>query len=314
MIKRLVSCLLALLLIFAVSGCTDIGGNSQPSDSQGVSVTDAHGNTVRVKKGARVVSCYASFADCWILSGGELVGVTEDAVEEGRIEISKEVQILGTVKSIDIEKLVSAQPDYVLLSADLSAHLQLKDTLDALRINYGYFRVDTFEDYANLMRQFCSVNEREDLYEENVETVRRNIAEIISKLPDESNVDFLLVRAFSSGMKAKTEDNLAGQILAQMGLKNIASENPSLLEELSLEKILEEDPQYIFVSTMGNEAGAIAYLENNVKNNPAWQGLSAVKNENYVLLPKELFHYKPNNRWDESYEYLAKIIYPEIFG
>ena len=32
----------------------------------------------------------------------------------------------------------------------------------------------------------------------------------------------------------------------------------------------------------------------------------------YVILPGELFHYKPNKRWGESYEYLADILYPEI--
>ena len=46
--------------------------------------------------------------------------------------------------------------------------------------------------------------------------------------------------------------------------------------------------------------------------NPAWQSLSAVQNGRYVILPGELFHYKPNKRWGESYEYLADILYPEI--
>ena len=31
-----------------------------------------------------------------------------------------------------------------------------------------------------------------------------------------------------------------------------------------------------------------------------------------VLLPRELFHYKPNARWGESYAYLAKILYPDL--
>ena len=56
------------------------------------------------------------------------------------------------------------------------------------------------------------------------------------------------------------------------------------------------------------------YLKENFENNPAFSSLKAVKNSNYILLPKDLFHYKPNNRWDESYEYLAKILYPEVFG
>ena len=43
------------------------------------------------------------------------------------------------------------------------------------------------------------------------------------------------------------------------------------------------------------------------------QGLTAVKQDRLILLPKELFHYKPNARWGESYAYLAKILYPQCF-
>ena len=64
-------------------------------------------------------------------------------------------------------------------------------------------------------------------------------------------------------------------------------------------------PDYIFVSTMGSADAAKAYMLEAVESNPAWAELSAVKNGRYIFLPKELFHYKPLNRWDESYAYLA---------
>ena len=57
-------------------------------------------------------------------------------------------------------------------------------------------------------------------------------------------------------MKAKTDDNLAGQILKEFGLANIADNDKSMLEDLSLEHIVKQDPDYIFVLTMGNEDDA----------------------------------------------------------
>ena len=119
-----------------------------------------------------------------------------------------------------------------------------------------------------------------------------------------------LLRAYSSGVKAKTDDNLAGVILKDLGCDNIADRVPSLLEELSLEAIVAEDPDFIFVTTMGDEQKALDALEANMQTQPAWQGLTAVKEGRYVVLPKDLFHYKPNNRWGESYAYLADILYP----
>ena len=82
---------------------------------------------------------------------------------------------------------------------------------------------------------------------------------------------------------------------------------------MSLEHIVAEDPDVIIVLTMGNEEAALAYLSSGVESNPAFASLKAVKTQSYHILPKDLFHYKPNERWDESYEHLAKLLYPEIF-
>ncbi len=303
--------MLSLFLICCL-GLSLFGCGNQATDSQGtIPITDAFGNTVYLHENARVVSGYASFAECWMLAGGTLVGVTEDAVTEHGLQV-EDAEIIGTVKHIDMEKLVSLAPDFVILSADLTAHTSLRDSLDAMGIAYGYFRVDVFEDYKALMKQFCAVHKRDDLYEKNVLAVEREIDEIMAKIP-KTDKSVLLLRVFSTGMKAKTDDNLAGQILREFGLSNIADGETSMLESLSLEHIIKNDPDYIFSMTMGNEEGALQFLEANATSNPAWSELSAVKNGNSHLLPKELFHYKPNNRWSESYEYLAKLIFPEIF-
>lgn len=299
-----------LFLVFA-SGCAV--GSEEVDQLDGITLTDALGRSVRVSKGARVVSCYASFAECWLLSGGELVGVTADAVEEHSLLLPEDIAIVGSVKEANLEAIISLDPDLVILSADLAAHMNLTQTLDEVGIPYVCFRVDTFEDYSSLMAQFCAVNERPDLYEKNVEAVGAAISALRGRIPAETDKTVLLIRVYSTGIKAKTDDNLAGIILKEFGLTNIADATPSLLEEMSLEHIALSDPDYIFALTMGSESGAAAYMSENIENNPLWSTLSAVKGGRYHLLPKDLFHYKPNDRWNESYEYIAKIVFPEIF-
>lgn len=308
--KKFTLLLMTLCVLISMSACS----NQKADGSQDKTpVTDALGNTEYISKDAKVVSGYASFTEMWLLSGGKLAGVTDDAVSERGIDVSDDTEIIGTVKHIDLEKVVSLNPDYVILSADLSAHLSFKESLDAMNIPYGYFCEDTFADYKSIMEQFCKVNDREDLYKENVLKVEEKINDVKSKIP-ETDSTVLLIRAFSTGMKAKTDDNLAGQILKELGLKNIAENDKSMLEDLSIEHIIKSNPDYIFATTMGNEESAKKYLQENAQNNPAWEGLTAIENGNFHMLPKELFHYKPNNRWGESYEYIAELIYPEIFG
>ena len=123
----------------------------------------------------------------------------------------------------------------------------------------------------------------------------------------------LLLRAYSSGCKAKGSDNMTGAMLKDLGAINIADADDSLLENLSMENIIADDPEDIFVVTMGaSQQKALDWLAENLQANPAWSGLSAVQSGHYYLLDKALFHYKPNARWGESYRTLAALLYPQL--
>ena len=305
--------ILSLLVCFIIFLCGCASADNSSNQTSNHTITDIYGNSANLNKDSKIVACYGSFAECLTLAGLEPVGVTEDAIEEHGLRFSEDVKIVGTVKEINLEQLTQSDPDYVMLSADLSAHLKLEESLKELGFSYGYFRIDTFSDYKDFMKTLCDISLRDDLYKENVTKPQENIEKILAKIPENQSKDFLLMRAYSSGIKAKGDDNLAGQLLKELGAKNIADSHPSILEDLSLEQIINDDPQFIFVSFMGSETAAKEYLKENFENNPAFISLKAVKNSNYILLPKDLFHYKPNNRWDESYEYLAKILYPEVF-
>lgn len=325
--KKILALLLVVLLLLA--GCasmsetisdTEISSEpqpesavSEPENAGNRTVTDSLGNTAELPDDPRVISLYGSFAQCWLLSGGSLVGVTEDAVEEHGIEAGGDVTLVGTVKEPSLEQIAALAPDYVLLSADLTAHMELDAALTDMQIPHGYFRMDTFEDYDAMMQAFCALNDVSGtLYEQNVAEVRTEIgkikAETAAALDEGEAPRVLLLRAYSTGVKAKTNDNLAGVILDELGAYNIAYDSPSMLEELSVEAIIAADPDFIFVSTMGSAESAKAYMTESVESSPAWSELTAVKNDRYIYLPKDLFHYKPLNRWDESYAYLADCL------
>lgn len=277
------------------------------------SMTDSDGTVLKIPQNPKTVCLYGSYAQAWTLAGGVLAGVTEDAVEERKLDVS-DAAIVGTVKEPNTESIIALDPDLVILSSDIAAHRDVKDVLEHAGLACAFFQVDTFEDYAFMMKQFCEATGRQDLLEEQVELVSRQISDVTGKAATASySPRVLLIRAFSSGIKAKTDDELAGVILKDLGASNIADEHPSMLEDLSLEEVIQADPDFIFVTTMGNEKKALDYLEGQIEKNPAWQELTAVKEGRYVILPKDLFHYKPNNRWGESYETLAKILYPTLF-
>lgn len=332
--KRILPLFLALALL--LTGCTAVSttestsqtvsqvdspssapesASSQLESAGEVSITDSNGSQITLDTSApRVVAAYGSFAEAWLLAGGELVGVTQDALEQRDLGLPEDIAVVGTVKEPNAEEIIALEPDLVLLASDITAQADIRDVLENAGLACAFFQVDTFADYAFMMEQLCAVTGREDLYEENVTQVGQQIEEAQAKAAlSSTRPNVLLIRAFSTGIKAKTDDELAGAILKDLGAHNIADDHPSMLEDLSLEEVIAADPDYIFVTTMGDEQKALDYLNGLIQQNPAWSELSAVKEDRYIVLPKDLFHYKPNNRWGESYQYLGEILYPELF-
>lgn len=278
--------------------------------SELVSITDSTGATVDLPANPRVVSLYGSYCEAWVLAGGGLVGVTRDAVDERSLDVGG-AEIVGSVKEPNAEKIIALEPDLVILSLDVAAQQDMVDVLKNAGLSCLSYRVDTFEDYTAMMEQFCKATGKPERFEKNVTQVGKQIEAAREAYTfEEDGPTVLLIRAFSTGIKAKTEDELAGAILKELGCKNLADEHPSMLEDLSLEEVITADPDFIFVTTMGDEGKALAYLDSMISGSPAWAELSAVKNGRYHVLPKDLFHYKPNHRWGESYEYLGEILHP----
>lgn len=125
--------------------------------------------------------------------------------------------------------------------------------------------------------------------------------------PEGEHPTVLLLRAYSTGVRAKNSDNITGVMLKDLGCINIADSDSGLLEEIQMESILAADPDHIFVTTMGSSTEkALDSLTELFHSDPAWESLAAVKEGRVHILDKALFHYKPNARWGESYEVLAR--------
>ncbi len=277
-----------------------------------VAFTDALGYETVIESWDRVVSLYGSFAETWQLAGGELVGATSDAIQERQLDLG-DAAVVGTVKEPNLEEIIAADPDFVILAADIAAQAALHDALVQAQIPHAYYRTDTFQEYLAMLKDFCTMTGRQDLYEKNGQAVQQEIDAVLEAVAGQSAPTALLIRAYSSGAKAKGSDNLAGAILEDLGAENLVSRHGSLLEDLSMEEIIAADPDFILLTTMGaSDDAAVAFMAKTFEADPAWQELSAVQNGRYVLLPRDLFHYKPNARWGESYAYLADILYPDL--
>lgn len=290
-------------------GCTAQSANESNFDGA-VTFTDALGNTIFVSDPQRVISLMGSYTETWMLAGGQVVATTSDAIEERGLELDEDVQIIGTVKEPNLEKIIALNPDFVILSADLAPHISAAETLKKAGITCAFFKVELFDDYLNMLNIMTDITGRKDLYQTNGLDIKSQIDTIIGSVDEQKKPTVLFLRAFSSGVKSKGEDNMVGAMLKDLYAVNIVTAYPSLLENLNIEEIVLADPDYIFISTMGADSQkAIDVVNESLLSNEAMKNVKAVKNNHCYILDKEHFQYKPNLRWAESYEILYNDLY-----
>ena len=296
---------------------TACGSVKSTQNQEVVTFTDALGREVSVpKEPERVAALIGSFADVWMLAGGSVCATAEDAWDDFGLALPDAVNI-GGAHSPNLELIFSVNPDFVIASASTSSNVEMKETLEAAGIAVAYFDVDNFSDYLAMLDICTDITERKDLYECNGLAIQSQIEDIKQAieeraLPEEQRT-VLLLRAHSSSVKAKgSKGTILGEMLADLGCINIADSDTSLLETLSVESIIRQEPYRIFVVTMGDDTEkAIDNLNQMMNENPAWGTLDAVAEGRLHLMERKLFNIKPNADWAESYEKLSEILLTE---
>ena len=301
-----IKAIVLLFIIVFLSGCANT--NSVSENTNGIQFTDSLNRTVTISEPKRVGIASGSLAECWILAGGEVCAVTKDAVTEKELDLPKDYINLGSLQEPSLETILAADLDFLILMSSLSNHVEMADTLEKAGIPYAYFDVENFDDYLKLMKVFTDITGRSDLYEKSAKALQPLIAAAIERGKREDAPTVLVLRTSSSRVKVLDSSFMVGGMLKEFGCVNIADSENSLLTELSMEAIVKENPDYIFISCMGNLEEGQAQLKATLTSNPIWNTLQAVQNDRVFYLEKELFHQKPNTRWGESYEILAQLL------
>ena len=291
---------------------------SAPEQSAAYTFTDDLGREVTLEAAPqRVAALTGSYADIWCTAGGKdaLIASASDAWTDFDLGLAEDVANIGGAMGVSVEELLASAPDLVLASTNISSNQEMLPTLEAAGIKAAFFSVDTFEDYLRMLEICTTLTGCPENYQtygeavaEEIEAARARAAGVLAQQEPES---VLYIRAAASVVKPKgSSGTVLGEMLADLGCINIADQDQSLLEDLSMEAILAADPDKILIVLQGADPEpAKAQLEGEVLSNPAWQQLTAVREGRVYYMDKDLYHLKPNARWGEAYDHLVEILY-----
>lgn len=305
--------MLAISFGLLLSACTsgDINENKSTEEngaekSENIELEDLQGNEIKLKQAPeKIISLTAGDLNTIYALGAEAVG---RPVIRGKIsEQLEKIEEVGTSNDVNIEKIVSLNPDVVIAHPQLNKEAipTLEDTgIDVIQT--GANSIDGVKQSIELIGTL--VNQ-----EDKANEIVSHINEKLNELKEEKSVELrtLVVFGVAGNWMAALPDSLSGNLLEAVGHFNIARDYPKLerfpqYAQLDSEKIVQADPEVILFITPGPFEEAVTAFSTEMEKNPAWNNIQAVKNNHFINLPNELFGANPGSDIIQSLDYLAK--------
>ncbi|CUH94648.1 hypothetical protein P22_0714 [Propionispora sp. 2/2-37] len=307
-----------ITLIAILPGCANKPSQSgdTTAGTEYMSITDDGGRTVKLEhKPARTVVLSPSFLDILYTVDGTAVGRPSTK----NLDVpaaARQVAEVGYVYNINMEKVVALGPDLVI--AFQGMHEKLVPLLESNHIPVILVKLKTYQDVLDKVRLFSAIAGTKDKGEQIARQLEAEVRATTDKIPDKP-VKVAILHATAKSVTVELENSIAGNVAKILKLSNIAEGSLPLEGDpdntpFSLEKLVESDPDIIFVTTMGKDPEIEKRMQTDVKSNPAWAGVKAVRNQKVYYLPQDLFLLNPGLKYPEAVEYMASIAYPEVFG
>ncbi len=314
--KRQLSALLAAVLAMAIllAGCGQEKTPQAANTANFAVVTDDLGRTVELKeKPARIVVTSASFLEPLESVGGADLVVGRPDSKTKMPDYAKDIASVGKVYQIDTEKVLACQPDLVIINKGMNE--KLVDALEANGIKTLVLDMKSYEDVKREVATLAEVTGNPEKGQQLIHDMDDKIAAVKNSMPQGTR-RVSIIHSTNQGLTVQLDGSIAGSVAKMLGWENVASGSKPLEKNpdaapYSMETLVAQNPEIIFVTSMGKLEAIKASMEETMQG-PAWQSIPAVKNKQVYYLPQELFLLSPGIHYPEAVATMAKCVHPDM--
>lgn len=319
---KIVSLLVALVMCLGLAACgneneettttseaktteaANENGDSQASKetTYPVEISDSNGNKVTIEKEpTKIVSVAPNLTEmvCKLGLKDKLVGRSDYCDYPADVA---DIQSVGTIMTPDIEKIISLEPDLVIVSThfDEENTKKLTDLGITILTLYDEGNVDGVYDMITSLGLALNKNEEAASIVSDMKATIDDVKEKINGLEKPSV--YYVVGYGEYGDYTAGGDTFIGGLIDLAGGKNIAADISGW--SISLEAIVEANPDIIVISE---------YMKDDFMSAENYKELDAVKNGKVYTLDTNLLD-RQGYRNAEGVLELAKIFHPEAFN
>ncbi|WP_196590011.1 ABC transporter substrate-binding protein [Pectinatus frisingensis] len=305
--------LFCLLLAAAFTGC---GGQSADQKTTSyLTINDDAGRTVTLaNKPERIVALSTSFLEPLHDVDAAVVGCPDSKM--GIPDYYKDIDKVGAVYNINIEKVVALKPDLVIAMKGMND--KFVPMLEGNNIPVIVLDMKSYDQVKHCLELFSQITGEQEKGTTLINEMDKKIAAVKDKLPKETR-RVAILHSTAQDVTVQLDDSIAGSVAKMLGFVNVAAdakplENNPDSAPYSLEVLVKSDPDAIFVTSMGDMSTIKKSMQDNVENNSAWQTLRAVRENHVYFLPQKLFLLNPGIHYPQAVEVMAKELYPNLFS
>ena len=331
-LKRFLVFAIAIVAVLALVGCgsgqTDDGGSAADNaEGYPMTLTDLGDNQVTLSaQPQHIATLYGnSFQPVIFLGGADRMTMTGSEPTEWLFEMMPEyadydITVVETPRESNIEELLASEIDTVFFWNDIPDQVQNMQAagINVFQVNpssIGFVTAEEWRDviareitlYANVLGG--EANAKAEQWLEYLDETIAMVSERTANLTEDEIPDTYCIRTKENGLECFAKASY-DSILMEIAGGNLVSRDvdaPRGFAEVTIEQVLEWDPDYIFTGWLGSSD----FLDDNEQ----WAEVTAVKNGDVYDFPCSL----DAKGWSYTTEcplqllYYAKTLHPDLF-
>ena len=258
----------------------------------------------------RVIIGYGSLAKVWDLAGGTAIAVPGVAENNALPEGMRELPVIGSATVPNTEKVMAMKPDLVLLIGKLERHRSIAELLRGSGIGALCVEYNNYGDFNDILDFFCRLNGKTVQDIPAARKVREEVEGICAKAKKLPPPACAIIFASAAGFSLESPWTNTGMMAEKLGARNVMKEKGRSRIHFSYERLLMDNPDVIFVITMGDAQALREKFDKEFTSQPAWNELKAARKKRVHFLPVEWFLYMPGPDYPKAFRRLAELLYP----
>lgn len=306
--KKFYALLLCAVLCVATAGCSQ--SNEKSSSVSNITYSYKEQQITLPMPPKKIITLSTPLLNMAYAVGGNSIArpTTSNPIPDE----AKNLPELGQVSHINMETLVGLKPDLVL--GEKGQNTKFESLLQSNNIPYLLINYDGINDNVPLMKLLGEIFNKS----ENADKIIKNYEDGVEKAINESlqftPVRVAVLRATGKDVTAETPKAICASMIEQLHMNNVLLNHKDVTLDTktvpySLEQLSADNPEIIFIVTMGKSKDISKKMDEQMRNNPAWSSLDAVKNNRVYFLPSDLFLLNPGIKTPEAMNKLLDLAY-----